>query len=213
MHINTHALTLPQPVILIHMINPSQTATHTNTIRIHKCQMHIIHHYPNHTQMCSPAQRHIEKDLPLLTTTPTHTDSHTHTTHTHLPMETLANKHIHVLKHTNISSNIYTTVVFWNIPPHNHPPHTSTYIPVYTQIYISFPATTHIHPTHMLIYKHTCPSTLLPLGNEHALTHYLSPPTTTLHVHIHTCSHSLTPSFHLTSSQHTHRHNHHSIHL
>lgn len=212
MHINTHALTLSQPVILIHMINPSQTATHTNTIHIHKCQMHIIHHYPNHTQMCSPAQRHIEKDLPLLTTTPTHTDSHTHTTHTLLPMETLANTYM--CSNTLTFLQTFTPQLYSEtsllITTHPTQAHTYQFTHKYTSLSLPPPIST---PTHMLIYKHTCPSTLLPLGNEHALTHYLSPPTTTLHAHIHTCSHSLTPSFHLTSSQHTHRHNHHSIHL
>lgn len=162
MHINTHALTLPQPVILIHMINPSQTATHTNTIRIHKCQMHIIHHYPNHTQMCSPAQRHIEKDLPLVTTTPTHTDSHTHTTHTHTSPWKLLQTNTYMCSNTLTFLQTFTPQLYSEtsllITTHPTQAHTYQFTHKYTSLSLPPPISTPhtCSSTNILVPPHSC---------------------------------------------------------
>lgn len=133
---------------------------------------------------------------------PQHTQILIHTPHTHSSPLKLLQTNTYLCSNTLTFLQTFThIVVFWNIPPHNHPPHTSTYIQVYTQIYISFPATTHIHPhthAHLQTYTrppHSCHYEMNMLSHNtypHQPQLYTH---TSIHAHIHSHLHSTSPEY------------------
>ena len=115
----------------------------------HSCaHMHIHSLLPNYSDKDTLRRTH------PFSPQPQHTKILIRTPHTHSSPFKLLQTNTYRCSNTVTFLWTFTHIdVFWNIPPHNHLPHTRTYIQVYTQIYI-FPWH-HPYPPP----THTCSST------------------------------------------------------